>query len=433
MSEDHEGYAPQSGDPSFDVESYDLDLTYRVRTNRLEGTAMLSGVVREQTRSLSIDLIGLRVSRVRLDGEKRTKFTQGPRKLQVGAPRELRPGERFTIAIDYAGAPAPRHSRWGTIGWEELDNGALVASQPVGAPTWFPCNDRPDDRATYSLSITVDAEYAVAATGVRTDVTRKGGMVTSRFRSDVPTATYLLALQIGTYTPSPFEVPGGITGELHTAPTQRVAAARAFADVPKMLRAFTDAFGPYPQQHCTLVVTPDALEIPLESQGMAVFGSNHLAPDSERLVAHELAHQWFGNSVGIGQWNDIWLNEGFACYAEWLWFEASGRQTADASAREHYRQLRGEPQDLVIAEPGPDLMFDDRLYKRGALALHALRTLLGDTVFFDLLREWAADNRHALVDTEDFRMLVARYSPRHGGATLSAWIDQPSLPSFPRR
>ncbi len=423
-------YAPQSGDTSYDVESYDLSLSYRVRTNRLEGVARITAVARESATSIALDLVGLRTSRVRVDGEV-ARFAAGPRILRVTSPRALVAGDRFEVDVTYAGAPSPRRSRWGTVGWEELTDGALVAGQPIGAPTWFPCNDRPDNRARMRMEITVDDDYAVAATGVASEVTRRGGRASTTFTSEVPTATYLAAVHIGRYRTRALAGSGvDVVPPVHvTAPPALTAGAdRAFAAVPDMLRLFDRVFGAYPQESCALVVTADELEIPLEAQGLAVFGMNHLVPAAQRLVAHELAHQWFGNSVGIGRWSDIWLNEGFACYAEWLWSEASGGMSVDACAASHYGRVAAQPQDLRVVDPGPDDMFDDRVYKRGALTLHALRGHLGDVAFFELLRSWVAEHRHGLVSTDDFRAAVGRAGGEDAMALLSTWIDHVELP-----
>ncbi len=195
----HDDYAPQSGDLTFDVESYDLDLTYRVRTNRLEGRALINAVAAVETRSVSLDLVGLRATRARIDGDPRTGMLQGPRKLRITPPRPLAAGEAFSIEVVYGGAPAPRRSRWGLIGWEELEDGALVAGQPIGAPTWFPCNDRPDDRARYRIAVTTDDGYAVAATGVPGPITRSRGRVRREFTVQTPMATYLAAVHVGRY------------------------------------------------------------------------------------------------------------------------------------------------------------------------------------------------------------------------------------------
>lgn len=426
-------YAPHSGDAGYRVESYDLTLGYRVRTNRLEGTALLAAVAVEGLSVIALDLVGLRASRVRVNGAP-ARFTAAAGKVRVTPAASLAAGEPFTVEVVYAGAPAPRRSRWGAVGWEELADGALVAGQPIGAPTWFPCNDRPDDRARMTMKITVDEGYAVAATGVTGVSTRTGGRVTTTFTSSVPTATYLAAVHVGRYRTRPLAGTGvGVVPAVSvTAPAALATASdRAFSTVPEMLRVFDGLFGPYPQEACSLVVTADELEIPLEAQGLAVFGMNHLVPAAQRLIAHELAHQWFGNSVGIGRWSDIWLNEGFACYAEWLWSEASGGPTADACVRTHYARLAAKPRDLLLVDPGPDDMFDDRVYKRGALALHALRKTLGDVAFFDLLRRWTAEHRHALVSTDDFRAAVRTAGGPDAVEVLSRWLDRTELPPLP--
>jgi len=432
----HDAYAPQSGDPTYDVESYELTIGYRVRTNRLEGRAVINAVAAARTHSVGLDLIGLRATRVRVDGDRRTTFQQGTRKLRVTPGRTLEPGEQFSIEVLYAGTPRPRRSRWGAIGWEELEDGVLVASQPIGAPTWFPCNDRPDDRARYRIAVTTETAYTVAATGRPGEVTRGGATSTWRFETDVPMATYLAAVHIGPYRqlalPSPIG-PTGTIGRILHPPALAAVARRTFRDVPRIIAVFEESFGAYPQDDFTIVLTPDELEIPLEAQGMAVFGANHTDDASKRLIAHEIAHQWFGNSVGVAHWRDIWLNEGFACFSEWLWSERSGGPTIADHAEAAHALLRLLPQDLLLSNPGAVTMFDDRVYKRGALVLEALRRTIGDAAFAALLRAWATTHRHRLVTTADFRSMVATVSGLSHEPLLTAWLDRMLLPPLPPR
>lgn len=213
--------------------------------------------------------------------------------------------------------------------------------------------------------------------------------------------------------------------------------ARALTDTarsPEMLALFSELFGPYPFAGYTIVVTDDELEIPLEAQGISVLGANHVdgAGGSERLVAHELAHQWFGNSLTAARWQDLWLHEGFACYAEWLWSEGSGGPVSDVLAATAWKRLSELPQDLLLADPGPDLMFDDRLYKRGALALHALRRQVGDDAFFGLLRSWVAEHRHGSVTTDDLLDHVTAQAGAPAAELLRQWVHERALPRLDR-
>lgn len=427
-------YTPHSGDRRYRVEHYDLRIDYRLGTNRLDGVALVRGRMREAATSISLDLVGLRATKVQAPrGGKGTRigFTQTDRKLKVAFGRELAAGDPFELTISYGGAPRPRRTRWGTLGWEELEDGAIVASQPIGAPSWFPCNDHPGDKATYRLTVTTDAGYAVAA-AEPVSTSTKGGRATWVFERTTPTPTYLATVQIGKYASRGMDL-AGVEGQVLHPPALAARVRSDLAPLPRMMAVFTEAFGPYPLPSYRLVVTADDLEIPLEAQGMGVFGANHIdgRGSLERLIAHELAHQWFGNSVGVARWRDIWLNEGFACYAEWIWSERSGGHSAHAKALGHWAALAAEPQDLVLSDPGPELMFDDRVYKRGALLLHALRLTVGDEAFFRILRTWTERFAAATATTADFRILAAEVAGRRLEAFFDAWLDAEPLPALP--
>jgi len=207
----------------------------------------------------------------------------------------------------------------------------------------------------------------------------------------------------------------------------------AFADQVLMIEAMQEWFGPYPfAAGYTAVVTDDDLEIPLESQTLSTFGANLMNRtwEAQRLIAHELAHQWWGNSMTARQWRDIWLHEGFACYAEWLWSPVAGSESTDARARHNWSRLAALPQDLVLTAPGPKDMFDDRVYKRGALTLHALRGEVGDDTFFAILQGFAGRHQHGSVTTADFEALAARVTGRRLTHLFDAWLRSPALPQL---
>ena len=274
----------------------------------------------------------------------------------------------------------------------------------------------------------------MVAPGRLAERSTSAGRSTWTYVEDIPTATYLVAVHIGRYRSDPVPL-GSVPGSVHYPAALRSPVAATVAGLPRMLALFERCFGPYPLGRYDMVVTPDVLEIPLEAQGMAVFGSNFTDGrwESERLVAHELAHQWFGNSVGLATWRDIWLNEGFACYAEWLWSEESGGPSAHHRAKEHWELLDGLPQDLVLGDPGPERMFDDRVYKRGALTLHALRRVVGDEVFFRILQSWTADHEASTATTAQFVALAEQVAGWRLGGLFVEWLEEPALPKLPHR
>jgi aminopeptidase N len=425
-------YVPGHGDASYAVEHYDLQLAYKVDGNRLDGDATLTCRALDELRSLDLDLHALRPAKVFVDG-RQAQHRQHRGRLTVTLPASVEAGGRLTVRVRYAGNPKPVPSRaLGSAGWEELADGVLVASQPHGAPSWYPCNDRPDDKATYRFSVTVASDYHVAITGELLEKRRGASSTTWVYEQTTPMATYLAACQVGRYdvTDLDAEVP---MRSLTPRPADPDGYAAAFGAQPEMLAYFQRVFGPYPFPSYTCVITDDDLEIPLESQGMSTFGRNFMVGewDSVRLVAHELSHQWFGNAVTLGEWKDIWLHEGFACYAEWLWSQECGEGTTQDWAEHHHERLAELDQDLLVGDPGPAVMFDDRVYKRGALTVHALRCAVGDEVFFEILRSWVDTHRGGTVSTPMFVEHASSVAGRDLEELFEAWLYRPELPDLP--
>jgi aminopeptidase N len=424
-------YFPHRGDRSWSVSHYDLALSYDIDSNQLRGKAALTVEALTDLRELRLDLSGFRVAKVTVDGAA-ARYAVKPQHLVVRPRQPIPSGASTRIVVAYAGKPRPVPDGEDECGWEELDDGVLVAGQTNGAPSWFPCNDRPDDKATYRIELTAANGYHVVANGVCTSQWRSAGATTWVYEQREPMATYLATVQIGRYVVHPVEgasVP--MSAVLPKAQLRRYDAA--FSRQGEMLDLFARLFGPYPFSAYTVVITEDELEIPLEAQGMSTFGSNFLTSDWDhvRLVAHELSHQWFGNAVTVSSWRDIWLHEGFACYCEWLWSEESGGRTADAHARSHWAKLAAKRQDLLLGDPGPDLMFDDRVYKRGALLLHALRLTVGDERFFALLRAWVDRNRYGSVTTAMFEALAAELVEEPLDDLFRTWLRERPLPALP--
>ncbi len=429
-------YMPGHGTNAYRVTRYELDLDYKLSSNRLSGRAVLHAVTQYATAALVLDLTGLRATKIQLSGRKVRKYSQRAEQLVIVPDVVLPPGEAFTLDIRYEGNPAPRRGLWGEVGWEELTDGVLVAGQPNGAASWFPCNDHPRDKASYRISVTTDANYRAVCNGTLVSHSSRSSRETWVYEQPEPMASYLATVQIGRYELLALN-PGAAEGQVPqfaAVPALLAEAARqGLTRQPEMMRTFASCFGPYPFPDYTVVVTEDELEIPLEAQTLSILGRNHLTPEweSQRLIAHELAHQWFGNSLTAASWADIWLHEGFACYAEWIWSEEAGVMPVADRAAAAWRKLASGRQDIIVGDPGPERMFDDRVYKRGALALHALRVACGDLAFFALLHDWTSANHHSSVSTAAFILAADHTTGLDTEALLHPWLHEAALPPLP--
>lgn len=424
---------PRHGDPAYDVSHYDLDLTWKPAGNHLTARAVLDVVVVTPGERLVLDLHVLRVSKVTIQGAELRQWRHTSGRIVLRLARPVAPGARLRVTVAYAGVPRTVPGPDGDAGWEELEDGLIVASQPHGAPSWFPCNDRASDKATYRLGVTVPSDYTVVANGVlleRTpaqphDVGVAGAPPDGhlpRHPPDRPVCRHHphRARRDGARDGRPprtaraggrarLRAPGGDARGLH--PPLRALPLRRLRGRRHRRRARDPAR------------VTGAVDLRLHPRAHRL--------GAQRLIAHELSHQWFGNSATLTHWRDIWLHEGFACYSEWIWSQESGGESTHTQAVRHHGRLTSEPQDLVIADPGADELFDDRVYKRGALTLHALRLTIGDDAFFGLLRRWLVDHRYGSVTTTEFISLATLVSGADVGPLLASWLYDAPLPALP--
>ncbi|MCC3766795.1 M1 family metallopeptidase [Streptomyces sp. UNOC14_S4] len=432
-------YFPRHGSYGHRTLAYDLRLSYDPDTAWLDGHATIHAVANRCTRQVELDLARLTVSSAEIDGAP-AAVRQRDGKAVLTVERALTEEQPFTVDIRYSGSPRPVRTPFGSIGWDRTGDdydGTVVASQPLGAPSWFPCNDRPDDKAAYTVTVVVpDGQHALANGTLHERRTLDDGSVSWTYHHPGPMASYLAAVYTGRFAHETHHADdNGSPVPLRNAYPAHLAdrARHDLARQPEMIRHFTELFGPYPFETYGAVVVDAELGAPVENQTLSVFGRNHMdgRRGSETLVAHELAHQWYGNSVSLTDWQHIWLNEGFATYAEWLWSEHLGEYDAHDLATQAWRELSGKRQNLRIGDPGRSRIFDDRIYVRGACTLHALRLELGDERFFTVLRTWHDAHRGGSADTDAFVGHAERVTGRPLTALIRPWLFDKTLPRFP--
>jgi aminopeptidase N len=430
-------YFPAAGNGGYDVQHYGLDLSWAA-DGRLDGTAVVTLTATADLASFSLDLRGLTVSAVRVDGRP-ARYTQLPPgedgrggELVVRAAPKLRAGTTHEVTVVYGGYPGqPTDAEGALYGWVTFPDGVLVANEPEGAPTWFPVNDVPRDKATYDFRITVPEGKTAIANGEPVgEPTTADGRTTFLWRATDPMASYLATASIGDYTATtrlgPDHLPildfveTGVTSDALTT-TQASLTLQ-----PEMIEFFEGVFGPYPFTSFGSIVDDDTVEYALETQTRPVYSQ----VASETTVAHELAHQWVGNSVSPATWADIWLNEGFATFSEWLWTEHRGGRTA----AERYAEVYATPEDdelwqVVVADPGREGIFSAAVYDRGAATLHALSERIGAEAFGTLLQRWVTENAGGTVTTADFTALAEQVSGRDLDAFFTDWLYTPARPA----
>jgi aminopeptidase N len=440
-----DSYFPTLGNGGYDVTHYTIDLDADLNSGEISGSVTIAAEATEALSAFNLDFSGYTIASITLDGDA-VDYSREGRELTITPGTPLQAGASFIVDVTYAGIPGEDVDTAGgpvfAEGWTQYTDGVFVASEPAGAANWYPSNDHPLDKATYTFRITVPDGYVVAANGLLEETLEEDDSVTYVWESRYPMATYLATVNIARFTVQESEGPNGlpIRNYFPTALSQR--GEDVFARQSDMIALYNELFGPYPFEAYGSVVANVELGFALETQTLSLFGRDILSPfnfgsQAEEVIAHELSHQWFGDSVTPARWQDIWLNEGFATYADALWIEHEyGADALDRYMRGLYSVI-ANPRFAAsaIAMPGlppPNDLFNTSVYLRGGWTLHALRLEVGDDAFFEILRTYYDRFQYSNVTTQDFVDVAEEVSGENLENFFNRWLYQMAVPPVPQ-
>ncbi|MFB7916881.1 M1 family metallopeptidase [Streptomyces sp. NPDC056061] len=428
-------YYPASGNGGYDVSHYDLRLKYQPATDLLEGTATILATTTQALSRFNLDF-GLDVSEVRVNGKKAAFARNGEQELEITPSATLPKGKALSVVVRYADKPSEVKIN-GWTSWVRTPDGAVAAQEPESAAWWYPSNDHPLDKATYDVSVSVPDGTQAISNGTLQSQSSKLGWTRFNWRSAKPQATYLTTLAIGKFdittdtTADGLPVVNAYSRDLGANGGAARASIERTAEVAEWL---TEVFGPYPFDALGGYSPNVTSSFALETQTRPFYSPKQFANGANvSVIVHELAHQWYGDSVSVKGWKDIWINEGFARYSQWLWSEKEGEGTAQELADYTYALHPADDPFWTVkpGDPGPDNQFDGAVYDRGALALQALRNELGDATFFELLKGWPAEHAYGNASVGDFVAYAERVSGKPLAGFFDTWLHRPTRPESP--
>jgi len=434
-------YFPLDGNGGYDVRSYGLEVKYDPATDVLEGRAKIRARTTQNLSSFNLDLDGLTVHSVSVNGGP-ASFARDGGELTITPAGGLGEGRAFTVLVEYSGVPVFLED----TGFNHTDDGALVVGEPHSASTWFPVNDHPTDKASVTFEITVPEGLTAVANGVLQRQRTVDGWTTWYWKAKEPMASYLATAAIGefdlrAYREKSIRYWDAIDPDISAEPFAPTVEA-SFALQPEIVDFHESHFAKYPFRSGGGILDDFAnLGFALETQTRPVYAREFFEGDpldGELVFVHEIAHQWFGNSLTVAGWKHIWLNEGFATYMTWLWQEEKHAYPAQESFDLYYYGIPLEDQggwkDFWLGtpgDPGVDELFGLPVYIRGAMTLHQLRLAVGDPAFFAILKRWTQERKGDNVTTDEFIALAEKISGVELDDLFETWLFTPGRPELP--
>jgi len=419
---------PDLGNPGIDVDHYDIDLHYDPSTTTIDGTVTLSITATEDLSIFTLDSSGPDVFKVSIDGVA-AEFQQHDPELVIVPNDPITNGERFDVAVAYTAQPSPGP------GWMATSTGSFTQDEPDGARHWLPSNDHPSDKATYHFTLSVPAGLTAVANGTLVSHDPPSGSNagdTWVWDQPEPMTTYLIQVLTGSFDIVDGVGPNGLP-LISALQHKNAAAMQPYLELTaRQIDFFDDLFGPYPFAEYGIAMTDGDVGGAIEQQGRSLFSAADFASGDvgflqQALLSHELTHQWFGDSVSPARWQDIWLNESFATYGEWMWAEHAGFQSVDAVAQANLDQ-RHNGSDEATGTPDQQGLFGYDEYDGGAVVLHALRRTVGDATFFSILQAWSHDNYGKSRTSQDFADLASTISGQDLTKFFDDWLYATQVP-----
>jgi aminopeptidase N len=422
---------PGAYEENFDVVHYLIDIEVFPESAFISGTVETTFLVRNPLDSLFLHLReNMTVTGVLLDGAP-IPFARPNGRVSIATGAVRNPGETIAMTVSYAGNPV-------STGLRFMAGSIYNVSEPDMARNWFPCYDEPWDKATTETKITVPDTLFCASNGLLEEITdNQDGTKTYDWKTRYPHTTYTTSIAVGEYTVFSHwhHFAGGDSMPMpyYVNPQDLTNAQATFSHAPQMMSLFASLFGEYPfidEQYGTAAVRMNGA---MENFICTIIDKRRIdgTLDHDWVLAHEMSHSWFGNSVTMQDWPDIWLNEGFATYADALWAEHEG-------GREAYRDRMAFFKEEYLAEDAqnrfptynPEFLWGATVYEKGAWVLHMLRHIIGDAAFFQSLRDYHTLYEYGIATTDDFRAVCESVSARDLGAFFDEWVYQAGYPEY---
>ncbi|GAA4358108.1 M1 family metallopeptidase [Angustibacter luteus] len=427
-----DAYYPAYGNGGYDVSHYAIDVHYTPSNDLITGRATITAKATQDLSRFDLDF-ALTAQSVTVNGVPARTRTDDL-ELVVTPRKAVKKGATMKVVVVYAGVPSSVEAD-GYQPWIRTADGAVAVGEPQIASWWYPGNDHPRDKATYDIKVTVPTGLEALSNGsLRSHRSIPGHEVWSWHESK-PMASYLAFFAAGQFDITQSTTAKGlpvITAVASNGGSEGQYAAADLARTGEVIDFHARHWGPYPFDITGGVAPAADFGFALENQTRPVYtrGFWRGGPNIY-VVVHEQAHQWYGDSVSVDQWKDIWLNEGFASFAEWAWSEDHGEGSGAELLEAYYDQIPATSPfwSLTIGNPGKDREFSGAVYDRGAMTLQALRQRIGDPAFWQVMRNWAQQHRYGNGSIPQFIALAERSSGEDLGSFFDAWLYSSTKPA----